>query len=42
MVIRRGPVVARVGRPIPTAGLGVHARADLMRRVRREILLLRG
>jgi 1-acyl-sn-glycerol-3-phosphate acyltransferase len=42
MVIRRGPVVARVGRPIPTAGLGVHDRAALMDRVRREILSLRG
>jgi 1-acyl-sn-glycerol-3-phosphate acyltransferase len=42
IVIRRGPVVARVGRPIPTAELGVHGRADLMARVRREILLLRG
>lgn len=42
MVIRRGPVTARVGRPIATAGLGVHDRADLMARVRREILVLRG
>lgn len=42
MVIRRGPVVARVGRPIPTAGLGVHDRAALMDRVRSEILALRG
>lgn len=42
MVIRRGPVLARAGRPIPTAGLGVHDRADLMARVRREILRLRG
>jgi len=42
MIIRRGPVTARVGSPIPTAGLGVHARADLMKRVRREILRLRG
>jgi 1-acyl-sn-glycerol-3-phosphate acyltransferase len=42
IVIRRGPVVARVGRPIPTAGLGVHDRAALMDRVREEILGLRG
>jgi 1-acyl-sn-glycerol-3-phosphate acyltransferase len=42
MVIRRGPVVARVGRPIPTAGLGVHGRAGLMAQVRAEILRLRG
>jgi len=42
MVIRRGPVVARAGRPIPTAGLSVHDRAALMDRVREEILGLRG
>lgn len=41
MVIRRGPVQARVGRPIPTADLGVHDRADLMKRVRSEIHFLR-
>jgi hypothetical protein len=35
-------VTARVGAPIPTASLGVHDRADLMARVRREILRLRG
>ena len=42
MVVRRGPVRVRTGRPIPTAELGVHDRADLMERVRREIFLLRG
>jgi 1-acyl-sn-glycerol-3-phosphate acyltransferase len=41
-VIRRGPVAVRVGHPIPTAGLGVKDRRELMERVRREILLLRG
>jgi 1-acyl-sn-glycerol-3-phosphate acyltransferase len=39
-VIRRGPVTVRVGRPIPTAGLGVKDRRALMERVRKEILLL--
>ena len=42
MIVRRGPVRVRAGRPIPTAELGVHDRADLMARVRREILALRG
>ncbi|HTS01596.1 MAG TPA: lysophospholipid acyltransferase family protein [Thermoanaerobaculia bacterium] len=42
MGIRRGAVSARVGRPIPTADLGVHDRAALMSRVRGEILALRG
>lgn len=42
MVIRRGPVAVKVGRPIPTAELGVHDRVGLMARVRREILLQRG
>ncbi len=42
LVVRRGPVRVRAGRPIPTAELGVHDRADLMERVRREIFLLRG
>jgi 1-acyl-sn-glycerol-3-phosphate acyltransferase len=41
MIVRRGPVRARVGHPIPTAGLSVHARAELMEKVRREILALR-
>jgi hypothetical protein len=40
MIVRRGPVRARVGHPIPTAGLSVHARAELMEKVRREILAL--
>jgi hypothetical protein len=42
MIVRRGPVRVRAGRPIPTTELGVRDRADLMVRVRREILLLRG
>ncbi len=40
-VVRRGPVRVRAGTPIPTAGLGVNARAELMERVRLEILALR-
>jgi 1-acyl-sn-glycerol-3-phosphate acyltransferase len=42
MIVRRGPVHVRAGHPILTAELGVHDRADLMARVRREILTLRG
>lgn len=42
MIIRWGPVVSRVGQPIPTSGLSVHDRAALMARVRGEILRLRG
>ncbi|HEX7614696.1 MAG TPA: lysophospholipid acyltransferase family protein [Thermoanaerobaculia bacterium] len=41
MIVRQGPVRVRTGRPIPTAGLSVHARGDLMEKVRREILTLR-
>ena len=41
MVVRRGPVRVRAGHPIPTAGLSVHARRELMEKVRREILALR-
>lgn len=41
MVVRRGPVRVRAGHPIPTAGLSVHARRELMERVRAEILALR-
>lgn len=41
MIVKRGPVRVRAGRPIPTAGLSVHARQELMNRVRREILALR-
>jgi 1-acyl-sn-glycerol-3-phosphate acyltransferase len=40
MVVRRGPVCVRAGHPIPTAGLSVHARRELMEKVRREILAL--
>jgi 1-acyl-sn-glycerol-3-phosphate acyltransferase len=42
MIVRRGPVRVRTGRPLPTSELSVRDRADLMVRVRREILLLRG
>jgi 1-acyl-sn-glycerol-3-phosphate acyltransferase len=41
MVVRRGPVRVRAGLPIPTAGLSLHARRELMEKVRREILALR-
>ena len=41
-VVRPQPVTVRVGAPIPTAGLGVSSRADLMARTRREIDRLRG
>ena len=41
MIVRRGPVRVRAGHPIPTADLSVHARRELMERVRREILALR-
>jgi len=41
IVVRRGPVRVRVGHPIPTAGLSVHARRELMEKVRAEILALR-
>jgi 1-acyl-sn-glycerol-3-phosphate acyltransferase len=41
MVVRRGPVRVRAGHPIPTAGLSVHDRRELMEKVRREILALR-
>ena len=42
MIVRRGPVRVRAGSPIPTAEMGVRDRADLMARVRREILILCG
>jgi 1-acyl-sn-glycerol-3-phosphate acyltransferase len=42
IVIRRGGVTARVGRPIPTAALVVRDRSSLMGRVRKEILDLSG
>jgi len=42
MIVRRGPVRVRAGRPIPTAGLLVRDRPALMRRVREEILGLSG
>ena len=37
-----GLLTVKVGEPIPTAGLGVSGRAELMDRVRGEILRLRG
>jgi 1-acyl-sn-glycerol-3-phosphate acyltransferase len=42
IVVRRGPVRVRAGRPILTASLSVHARRELMEKVRREILALGG
>ncbi|NOZ78390.1 MAG: hypothetical protein GXP48_04255, partial [Acidobacteria bacterium] len=42
-VVRPGTVVTvRIGVPIPTAGLGVSARGDLMKQTRRAIDRLRG
>ncbi len=42
-VIRpRGGVTVRMGEPIPTAGLGISHRAELMEKVRGEIVRLRG
>jgi 1-acyl-sn-glycerol-3-phosphate acyltransferase len=42
MVVRRGPVRVRAGRPIATAGLAVRDRPALMAEVRKEILSLSG
>lgn len=41
-VIRPQPVTVRIGRPIPTDGLGISSRGDLMARTRTEIDRLRG
>jgi 1-acyl-sn-glycerol-3-phosphate acyltransferase len=41
MIVRQGPVRVRAGTPIFTEELSVHARRNLMERVRREILALR-
>lgn len=41
-VIRPGSVTVRIGRPVPTEGLGVSCREVLMRQVRGEIDRLRG
>jgi 1-acyl-sn-glycerol-3-phosphate acyltransferase len=41
-IFRPGPVTVRIGRPIPTEGLGVSEREELTRRARREIDRLRG
>jgi 1-acyl-sn-glycerol-3-phosphate acyltransferase len=40
ILLRPGIVTVRVGEPIPTAGLGVSHRRELMSQVRREILRL--
>ena len=42
LVVRRGPVRVRVGRPIETGGLGVRDRPALMKEVRAGILRLSG
>jgi 1-acyl-sn-glycerol-3-phosphate acyltransferase len=41
-LVRPGRIVVRFGEPIPTAGLGVTAKGELMERVRGAILELRG
>ena len=41
-LVRPRPVTVRVGQPIPTDGLGVSSRGELMERTRREIDRLRG
>ena len=41
-VVRPQPVIVRIGKPIPTAGLGVSSRPELLERTRREIDRLRG
>jgi 1-acyl-sn-glycerol-3-phosphate acyltransferase len=41
LAVRPREVVVRMGRPIPTAGLGVSHRAELMEKVRAEIQRLR-
>ncbi len=40
--LHKGLVTVKVGEPIPTAGLGIGRRAELMKSVRTEILRLRG
>ncbi|MEE4272106.1 MAG: lysophospholipid acyltransferase family protein [Thermoanaerobaculales bacterium] len=41
-IVRPGPVIVRIGESIPTEGLGVSHRKELMVRTRREIDRLRG
>lgn len=41
-LVRPGRIVVRFGEPIPTAGLGVTSKGELMERVRGAILELRG
>ena len=41
-ILRPQPVIVRIGKPIPTVGLGVSSRRELMARTRREIDNLRG
>lgn len=41
-IVRPGPVTVRIGTPIPTAGLGVSRRDELVERTRRAIDALRG
>lgn len=42
LLIRRGTAMVRLGEPIPTEGLGVQDRTQLLERVRGEIRKLRG
>ncbi len=42
LTVRRGTVHVMAGSPVPTEGLGVHNRADLLERVRAQMLILRG
>lgn len=41
-IVRPGRIVVRFGEPIPTAGLGVTSKGELMDRVRAAIIQLRG
>ena len=40
--VRRGPVSLCVGDPIPTAGMKLHDRAELNRRLENEVARLAG
>ena len=40
--VRGGPVVLRIGDPIPTAGMKLHDRAQLIARLERQVAELAG